>query len=191
MYRWIIGVLIVTALSVAAAEAQTITGRVEPVWDPELEMYTYAHDGSLRWNLEVAPSSARSDELSVNVYYNKRAAVMYMYVFCFGPERPTGYIHAWSYSGEHFVSLITGLFTGDTCSLTLTGLSDRNEVLSYRMAVSERVTRSTDLQGTSNAAGPGASSIDAALSAASPTVTQALRSMARAAANRVRESRVR
>ena len=190
MHRWIIGVLLVTALSGTTAAAQTITGRVEPVWNPELELYTYGHGGSLRWRLEVAPSSARSDELSVNVYYNKRAAVMYAYVVCGGPERG-GYVHAWSYSGEHFLSLSTGLITGHECSLTLVGHSDRNEVLSYRMAVSERVTRHTELQANRNAAGGGASSIDAALPAASPTVSRTLRSMARAAANRVRQSGVR
>ena len=74
----------------AAAEAQTITGRIEPTWDPELGIYTYGFDNSLFWRLEVAPSSARSDDLSVNLYYNKRAAVMIMQVFC-REERQGGF----------------------------------------------------------------------------------------------------
>ena len=68
MYRSVLGFLVVVALWAAAAEAQTITGRIDPVWDPDLELYTYGYDNSLFWRLQVAPSSSRSDELSVYLY---------------------------------------------------------------------------------------------------------------------------
>ena len=187
MCRCVIGLLVVAALWGTAAEAQTITGRIEPTWDPELGFYTYGFDDSLLWRLEVAPSSARSDDLSVNLYYNKRAAVMIMQVFC-REERPEDFeVHAVSYSGEHFLSLITGLITGEDCVLRLRGASDRNEVLSYRMAVSERVTRDTDLIESSTAAARAGRGVDAGISTVSPMVSQLVRRMARAIANRRRE----
>ena len=187
MCRCVIGLLVVVTLWGAAAEAQTITGRIEPTWDPELGIYTYGFDNSLFWRLEVAPSSARSDDLSVNLYYNKRAAVMIMQVFC-REERPEDFeVHAVSYSGEHFMSLITGLITGEDCVLRLRGASDRNEVLSYRMAVSERVTRDTDLIESSTAAARAGRGVDTGISAVSPTDSQILRRIARAMANRGRE----
>ena len=54
--------------------------------------------------------------------------------------------HALSVSAEHFISLTSGLFTGDDCEMFILGASSKNEVLSYRMAVSERVTRQTKKQ---------------------------------------------
>ena len=92
-----------------------------------------------------------------------------------------------SYSGEHFLSLITGLIIGEDCVLRLRGASDRNEVLSYRMAVSERVTRDTDLIESSTAAARAGRGVDTGISAVSPTDSQILRRMARAMANRGRE----
>lgn len=152
MNRSVIALLVVIAFWGAAAEAQTITGRIDPVWDPDLEMYTYGYDNSLYWRLQVAPSSARSDELSVNLYYNKRAAAMAMLVLCREDSRAKLETHALSFSAEHFLSLTTGLITGEQCYLRLRGLSDRDEVLSYRMAVSERVARSNSLVESSNSA---------------------------------------
>ena len=169
MYRSVIALLVVVALWGTAAEAQTITGRIDPVWDPDLEMYTYGYDNSLYWRLQVAPSSARSDELSVNLYYNKRAAAMAMSVFCREDARAKLETHALSFSAEHFLSLTTGLITGEDCYLRLRGLSDRDEVLSYRMAVSERVTRSSSLVERSNSA--------------AETVSRSLKSMVRAKVN--------
>ena len=51
--------------------------------------------------------------------------------------------HATSVSAEHFISLTTGLSSGDNCVMFLLGLSSRNEILSYRMRVSELQTRTT------------------------------------------------
>ena len=169
MYRSVIALFVVVASWGTAAEAQTITGRIDPVWDPDLEMYTYGYDNSLYWRLQVAPSSARSDELSVNLYYNKRAAAMAMSVFCREDARAKLETHALSFSAEHFLSLTTGLITGEQCWLRLRGLSDRDEVLSYRMAVSERVTRSSSLVERSNSA--------------AETVSRSLKSMVRAKVN--------
>lgn len=146
MYRCVFGLLVVAALCGTAAEAQTITGRIEPVWDEEREQYTYAFEDRLWWRLQVAPSSARSDELSVYLYYNKRAAWMTVAVLCRDVGREDDYQpHARSTSLEHFVSLTTGLITGDVCFLTIYGGSSRDEVLSYRMAVSERAARTAVL----------------------------------------------
>lgn len=178
MYRCVIGVLVVAALWGTAAEAQTITGRIDPVWDPELELYTYGYDNSLFWRLQVAPSSARSDELSVYLYYNKIAAAMAMLVFCREDAQADLETHALSFSAEHFLSLTTGLITGEYCYLRLRGASNRDEVLSYRMAVSESVTRSSSLVESSNSAarvGP-----DAGMSSVEQMVSQALRRMVRA-----------
>lgn len=137
--RIIVVSFLVAVISIGTAQAQTVTGRIEPVWDAENEQYTY---GPLYWDVEVAPRSARSDEFSLSLYYNKRAAVMSAGLVCQArgkaPED-----HALSFSGEHFLSLTTGLFPGEACVLFVQGFSDRDEVLSYRMAVSKRVTRPT------------------------------------------------
>ena len=131
--------LLVAVTWIGTAEAQTVTGRIDPVWDAENEQYTY---GPLYWDVEVAPRSARSDEFSLYLYYNKRAAVMSAGLVCRARgEEPED--HALSFSGEHFLSLTSGLFPGESCVLFVQGFSDREEVLSYRMAVSKRVTRPT------------------------------------------------
>ncbi|MCY4564619.1 MAG: hypothetical protein OXE40_09090 [Gammaproteobacteria bacterium] len=181
MYRRVLGFLVVLALSGASAEAQTITGRIEPVWDPDLELYTYGYDNSLYWRLQVAPSSARSDELSVNLYYNKRAAAMAMTVFCREDALAKLETHALSFSAEHFLSLTTGLITGEDCYLLLRGASDRDEVLSYRMAVSERVARSNSLVESSNSAT--GSGLNGGMTSVAQTVSRNLRRMVRARAN--------
>ena len=137
--RIIVVSFLVAVISIGTAQAQTVTGRMEPVWDAENEQYTY---GPLHWDVEVAPRSARSDEFSLYLYYNKRAAVMSAGLVCQARgEEPED--HALSFSGEHFLSLTTGLFPGESCVLFVQGFSDRDEVLSYRMAVSKRVTRPT------------------------------------------------
>ena len=181
MYRCIIALFVVVALWGTAAEAQTITGRIDPAWDPDLELYTYGYDDSLLWRLQVAPSSARSDELSVNLYYNKRAAAMAMFVLCRDDSRSDLEVHALSFSAEHFLSLTTGLITGEDCYLLLRGVSDRDEVLSYRMAVSERVARSNSLVESSNSAV--GSGLDTGLSSVAQTASRNLRRMVRAKAN--------
>ena len=174
MYRWVTGAVVGVMLSAPLAEAQTITGRIDPVWDAERGYYTYGLDGSLQWRLQVAPSLARSDELSVYLYYNKRAAQMVMEVHCKSDPRDEDFkLHATSFSGEHFLSLTTGLITGDACWLLLYGYSDREEVLSYRMAVSERVTRATDELEVSSAAAA------AGMPPVARAVTERLRSGAR------------
>ena len=145
-----IGLLVAIALGGAAAEAQTVTGRIAPVWDADSERYTY---GPLYWDIEVAPRSARSDEFSLYLYYNKRSAVMSAGLVCQASgEEPQD--HALSYSGEHFLSLTTGLFPGETCVLFVQGFSDREETLSYRMAVSKRVTRPTETTEAAAASAP-------------------------------------
>ena len=181
MYRSVLGFLVVVALWGAAAEAQTITGRIDPVWDPDLELYTYGYDNSLFWRLQVAPSSSRSDELSVYLYYNKRAAAMAMFVFCREDARTDLETHALSFSAEHFLSLTTGLITGEDCYLLLRGASDRNEVLSYRMAVSERVARSNSLVESSNTAA--SDGLGVGTSSVAHIVSKALRRMVRAKVN--------
>ena len=144
MNRCIACLVVVAALCGATVEAQTITGRIDPVWDEETEQYTYGFgDNSLQWAVEVAPSSARSDELSVYLYYNKRSAWMGMTLWCRENSRADWEVHAYSVSGEHFLSLTTGLITGEQCVLALYGGNSRDEVVSYRMAVSERLARST------------------------------------------------
>ena len=181
MYRCIIALVVVVASWGATAEAQTITGRIDPVWDPDLEMYTYGYDDSLYWRLRVAPSEARSDELSVYLYYNKRAAAMVISVSCRKDARGDLETHALSFSAEHFLSLTTGLITGEDCYLRLRGASDQDEVLSYRMAVSERVTRSSSLVERSNSAA--SSGPDAGILSVGETVTRSLQRMLRAKAN--------
>lgn len=135
----VVGLVVAAALFGAAAEAQTITGRIPPERDADSGRYTF---GPLYWDIEVAPRSARSDEFSLYLYYNKRTAVMAARVLCRAPGEDLE-DHALSFSGEHFLSLTTGLFPGEECVLVLEGSSDREETLSYRMAVSKRVTRPT------------------------------------------------
>ena len=134
-----VGLLLALALFGTAAEAQTVTGRIPPERDADSGRYTF---GPLYWDIEVAPRSARSDEFSLYLYYNKRSAVMAAKVLCRAPGEDLD-DHALSFSGEHFLSLTTGLFPGEECVLVLEGSSDREETLSYRMAVSKRVTRPT------------------------------------------------
>ena len=135
----VVGLLVAVALFETAAEAQTVTGRIPPERDADSGQYTY---GPLYWDIEAAPSSARSDEFSLYLYYNKKSAVMAAKVLCRAPGEELEE-HALSFSGEHFLSLTTGLFPGEGCVLVLEGTSDRDETLSYRMAVSKRVTRPT------------------------------------------------
>ena len=122
-----------------ATEAQTITGRLDPQYDSSSGFYEY---GPLYWDVEVA-AGARSDEFSLNLYYNKVSAIMLVALRCPDSDGDLG-THARSVSAEHFISLTTGLFTtfGD-CQLVLLGLSDKNEVLSCRMRVAELATRTT------------------------------------------------
>ena len=69
---------------------------------------------------------------------------------CPDPDQGGEFVtYAWSISAEHFISLTTGLSTYGDCRLTLIGISQRNEVLSYRMRVAELGTRSTLRQETS------------------------------------------
>ena len=75
----VIGLFLATALLGTAAEAQTVAGRIPAVWDAEYGVYTY---GPLYWDVDVAPSSAASDEFSLYLYYNKRAAFMSAVVAC-------------------------------------------------------------------------------------------------------------
>ena len=129
-----------------ATEAQTITGRLDPQYDSSSGFYEY---GPLYWDVDVA-AGARSDEFSLNLYYNKVSAIMLVALRC--PDSDGEFdTHATSVSAEHFISLTTGLFTtfGD-CRLVLIGLSSRNEVLSYRMRVAELATRSTPKRETSS-----------------------------------------
>lgn len=148
--RTIAVALLVAAAAVGAADAQTVTGRIDPEWDAENERYAF---GPLYWDIEVAPRSARSDEFSMYLYYNKRSAVMSAGLVCQARgEEPDD--HALSFSGEHFLSLTTGLFPGDACVLFVQGFSDREEVLSYRMAVSKSVTRQTTTTDAPAAAQP-------------------------------------
>ena len=147
MRRSVVGLFVVVLSCGAPAEAQTIADWIEPVWDADKGLYTY---GPLYWDLEVAPGSAASDEFGLYMYYNRARALMAATVSC----RSAGEdftIHARSFSGEHFLSLTTGLVPGQECVLFLVGGSEREERLAYRMAVSERVTRMTDERRVSTA----------------------------------------
>ena len=163
------------ALLGTAAEAQTVAGRIPAVWDAEYGVYTY---GPLYWDVDVAPSSAASDEFSLYLYYNKRAAFMTTVVACRiagkGFEN-----YARSYSGDHFLSLTTGLRPGDECVLFLLGASDLEEELAYRMTVSERLTRPTPARNLATAETNRFSGYDRRPQAVSAT----LRKLARAVAN--------
>ena len=129
-----------------ATEAQTLTGRLDPQYNASSGFYEY---GPLDWDVEVA-AGARSDEFSLDLYYNKVSAIMLVSLLCPGTDGDFD-THATSVSAEHFISLTTGLFTtfGD-CRLVLIGLSSRNEVLSYRMRVAELATRTTPKRETSS-----------------------------------------
>ena len=96
-------------------------------------------------------------------------------------------IHARSFSGEHFLSLTTGLVPGQECVLFLVGGSDREERLAYRMAVSERVTRPTDQRQASTALPRLGSEFGAETSGLSSVVSQTMRHVARAVVNGARE----
>ena len=179
----IVGLFVVVLSCSAAAEAQTVAAWIEPVWDAEKGLYTY---GPLYWDLEVAPSSAGSDEFSLYMYYNRARALMAATVTC----RDAGEdftIHARSFSGEHFLSLTTGLVPGRECVLFLVGGSDRDERLAYRMAVSERVTRSTDQREVSTALPRLGTVFGAGTWALSSIVSQTMRHVARAVVNGGRE----
>ncbi len=183
MCRCVIGLLVVAALWGTAAEAQTITGRIEPTWDAEKGLYTY---GPLYWDLQVAPSSAGSDEFGLYVYYNKARQLMAVTLACRGEDEDFT-TYARSFSGEHFLSLTAGLLPGEECVLFLVGGNDRAEELAYRMAVSERVTRPTDPRELSTAAARIGREYRAGSSAVSQIVSQTLRHLARALANARRE----
>ena len=171
----VIGLFLATALLGTAAEAQTVAGRIPAVWDAEYGVYTY---GPLYWDVDVAPSSAASDEFSLYLYYNKRAAFMTTVVACRiagkGFEN-----YARSYSGDHFLSLTTGLRPGDECVLFLLGASDLEEELAYRMTVSERLTRPTPARNLATAETNRFSGYDRRPQAVSAT----LRKLAQAVAN--------
>ena len=141
-----------------AAEAQTITGRLDPQYDAESGFYQY---GPLYWDVEVAPEGTRSDEFGLNLYYNKVRAIMLVSLLCPDSDGELD-LHARSVSAEHFISLTTGLFTGDDCVLLVLGLSTRNEVLSYRMRVSELATRTTPKRDVSSFSAGGWDSLNLA-----------------------------
>ena len=183
MHRRIMGLLVLSALCATAAEAQTVAGRIEPTWDAEKGLYTY---GPLYWDVQVAPSSAGSDEFGLYLYYNKARALMAVTLACRGEDEDFT-TYARSFSGEHFLSLTAGLLPGEECVLFLVGGNDRAEELAYRMAVAERVTRPTDPRDVSTALPRLASVYRAGTWALSPIVSQTLRHVARAVVNGRRE----
>ncbi len=170
-----VGLLLALALFGTAAEAQTVTGRIPPERDADSGRYTF---GPLYWDIEVAPRSARSDEFSLYLYYNKRAAFMSAVVACriAGKEFEN---YARSYSGDHFLSLTTGLRPGDECVLFLVGASDLDEELAYRMAVAERATRPTPSRELATAE----SNRFSGYGRQPPAVSATLRKLAQAVAN--------
>ena len=174
--RSVVGMLVLIVACSAAAEAQTIAAWVEPVWDAEKEIYTY---GPLYWDLEVAPESEGSDEFGLYMYYNRARALMAATVACRNPG--AGYtLHARSFSGEHFLSLTTGLVPGQECVLFLVGGSDKDERLAYRMAVSERIARTTDERQAAAARSRLRGELGAGTWALSSLATQTLQRVARA-----------
>ena len=179
----VIGLLVAAACSGAVAEAQTIADWIEPVWDADKGLYSY---GPLYWDLEVAPSSAGSDEFGLYMYYNRASALMAATVAC----RSAGEdftIYARSFSGEHFLSLTTGLVPGRECVLFLVGGNDKEERLAYRMAVSERVTRRTDERGVATALPRLGNEFGAGTWGLSSLVSHTLQRLARAIHNERRE----
>ncbi len=177
--RSLVGLFVVVLSCSATAEAQTIADWIEPVWDADKSLYTY---GPLYWDLEVAPSSEGSDEFGLYMYYNRARALMAATVSCRSADDDFT-IHARSFSGEHFLSLTTGLVPGQECVLFLVGGSDREERLAYRMAVSERVMRMTDERQVSTARPRLRSELGAGTWALAPIVSQTLRRVARAVIN--------
>ena len=177
--RSVVAMFVLIVSCSAVAEAQTIAAWIEPVWDAEKGIYTY---GPLYWDLEVAPSTAGSDEFGLYMYYNRARALMAATVACRNPDGDFG-IHARSFSGEHFLSLTTGLVPGQECVLFLAGGSDREERLAYRMAVSERVTRTTDERQVATARSRLGSEFGAGTWALSSMVTRTLQRVARALVN--------
>lgn len=177
--RRLVGLFVVVLCCSATAEAQTIADWIEPVWDADRGLYTY---GPLYWDMEVAPSSEGSDEFGLYMYYNRASALLAATVTC----RDAGEdftIHARSFSGEHFLSLTTGLVPGQQCVLFLVGGSEREERLAYRMGVSERVTRATDEREVATARSRLGSELGAGTSVLSAIVSQTLRHVARAVFN--------
>ena len=179
MHCRLVGLLVLGALCATAAEAQTVAGRIEPTWDAERGLYTY---GPLYWDVQVAPSSAGSDEFGLYMYYNKARALMAVTLACRGEDEDFT-TYARSFSGEHFLSLTAGLLPGEECVLFLVGGNDRAEELAYRMAVSERVTRPSDQREVSTALPRLGSVYGAGTWALSPIVSQTLRHVARAIVN--------
>ncbi|MXY16665.1 MAG: hypothetical protein F4057_08680 [Acidobacteria bacterium] len=159
----------------SVVEAQTVAGRIQAVWDAEYGLYTY---GPLYWDIEVAPGSAAADEFSMSMYYNKRDAFMSAEVVC-RMEGEAFEKYARSYSGDHFLSLTTGLLPGNECVLFIVGANDNEEELAFRMAVAERVARSSTERDVSNA-DAGSPSIHGGHPAA---VAATLRKLARAVAD--------
>ena len=174
--RSLVGLFVAVLSCSATAEAQTIADWIEPVWDSDKGLYTY---GPLYWDLEVAPSSEGSDEFGLYMYYNRASALMAATVSC-RSEGEDFTIHARSFSGEHFLSLTTGLVPGQECVLFLVGGSDKEERLAYRIAVSERVTRATDERQVSTARPRLGSKLGAGTWALSPIVSRTLQRLARA-----------
>ena len=174
-----VGTFVLIVSSSTAVEAQTVAAWIEPVWDAEKGIYTY---GPLYWDLEVAPRSAGSDEFGLYMYYNRARALMAATVACRG-EGEDFTLHARSFSGEHFLSLTTGLIPGEKCVLFLVGGSDREERLAYRMAVSERVARTTDQRTTSSVRGRLGRVFGAGTWALSAMVSQTLQHVAKAVAH--------
>lgn len=169
------GPLVAATMLGAVAEAQTVAGRIPAVWDAELGVYAY---GPLYWDIDVAPDTAAADEFSMYLYYNKREAFMSVELACRAPGE-TFDKYARSYSGDHFLSLTTGLLPGNECVLFLVGASDKEEELAFRMVVSENVTRPTSARELSSAQ----SSRFSGQGAQPPDVSATLRRLARAVAD--------
>ena len=178
MQRRMVGLLVLGALCCAtAAEAQTVAAWIEPVWDSSKGVYTY---GPLYWDVDVAPGFAESDEFSFYMYYNRAAALMAVTLACRDDEDDDYATWARSFSGEHFLSLTTGLIPGWECVLLLVGGSDRNERLAYRMTVGERVTRRTDERELRNATPRVGRTYHAGPPTAGPIASRTLDRLARA-----------
>ena len=175
MHVLVVGALLMTASFASVAEAQTVAGRIEAVWDAEYGLYTY---GPLYWDIDVAPSSAAADEFSMSMYYNKRDAFMSAEVVC-RMEGRAFEKYARSYSGDHFLSLTTGLLPGNECVLFIVGASDKDELLAFRMAISERVARPSTERDVSGAE----SSRFSAHQSRPAAVAATLRKLARAVAD--------
>ena len=177
MQRGIVTLLFVSALCCApAAEAQTVADWIEPVWDSSKGVYTY---GPLYWDVDVAPGSAESDEFSFYMYYNRATALMAVTLAC-RDEDDDYATWARSFSGEHFLSMTTGLIPGWNCVLFLVGGSEKNERLAYRMTVGERMTRRTDEREVRNARPRVGRAYNAGPPTVGPIVSRTLDRLARA-----------